>query len=153
RGGGLEFGFGAGAVTGLVTENTITTNGFDSTGVPSTENLNVAFYSLAAGTAMTFSNNVVSNAGGPGVVVETATGITITRNSIFGNAGLAIDLDPRGVDPNTYTPANGVTLNDAGDADTGPNNLQNFPVIQNALLSGGNLTVSGWARPGSAIEF
>ncbi len=153
RGGGLEFGFGAGAVTGTVTQNTLTTNGFNSAGVPSTEPINVAFYSLAAGTAMTFTGNVVTNSGGPGVVVETATGITITQNSIFGNGGLGIDLDNRGVDPNGYAPAEGVTLNDLNDADTGPNNRQNFPVIQTALLSGGNLTVTGWARPGSIIEF
>jgi hypothetical protein len=153
RGGGLEFGFGAGAVTGTVTENTITSNGYNSAGVPSAEPINVAFYSLAAGTAMTFSNNVVTASGGPGVVVETATGITITQNSIFANTGLGIDLDPRGVDPNAYAPAQGVSLNDAGDADAGPNNLQNFPVIQSALIGGGNLTVTGWARPGSLIEF
>jgi uncharacterized repeat protein (TIGR01451 family) len=153
RGGGLEFGFGTGAVTGLVTENTLTTNGYNSAGVPSTEPIDVAFYSLAAGTAMTFSNNVVTASGGPGVVVESSTGITITQNRIFANTGLGIDLDPRGVDPNNYAPEQGVTLNDAGDADTGPNNLLNFPVIQSALISGGNLTVTGWARPGSLIEF
>jgi len=120
RGGGLEFGFGAGSVTGLVSENTITSNGYNSAGAPSTEPVNVAFYSLAAGTSITFSNNVVSASGGPGVVVETATGIVITQNRIFGNGGLGIDLDPRGVDPNLYAPAQGVSLNDAGDADAGP---------------------------------
>ena len=153
RGGGLEFGFGAGAVTGNVFENTLTTNGYTSAGVASTEPIDVAFYSLAAGTAMTFSMNVVTASAGPGVVVETATGITITQNSIYGNGGLGIDLDPRGVDPNNYAPAQGVTLNDAGDADAGPNNLQNFAVIETALISGGNLRVTGWARPGSIIEF
>ncbi len=156
RGGGLEFGFGAGSVTGTVTENTITSNGYNSAGSPSTEPVNVAFYSLAAGTSIVFSNNVISASGGPGVIVETATGIVITQNRIFGNGapdGLGIDLDPRGVDPNLYAPAQGVTLNDAGDADAGPNNLLNFPVIQTAQLGGGNLTVSGWARPGSLIEF
>jgi len=156
RGGGLEFGFGAGSVTGTVTENTITSNGYNSAGAPSSEPINVAFYSLAAGTSMVFSNNVISASGGPGVVVETATGIVITQNRIFGNGapnGLGIDLDPRGVDPNLYAPAQGVSLNDAGDADAGPNNLLNFPVIQTALVSGGNLTVTGWARPGSLIEF
>jgi parallel beta-helix repeat protein len=153
RGGGLEFGFGAGSVTGTVTENTITNNGYDSPGVASTEPIDVAFYSLTAGTAMTFSKNVVSASGGPGVVVESSTGITITQNSIFGNGGLAIDLDPRGVDPNTYAPAQGVTLNDSGDADAGPNNLQNFPVIQTAMINGANITITGWARPGSVIEF
>lgn len=156
RGGGLEFGFGAGSVTGTVTENTITSNGYNSAGSPSTEPINVAFYSLAAGTSIAFSNNIVSASGGPGVVVETATGIVITQNRIFGNgspSGLGIDLDPRGVDPNLYTPAQGVSLNDAGDADAGPNNLLNFPVIQSAVVNGGNLTVTGWARPGSLIEF
>lgn len=156
RGGGLEFGFGAGAVTGTVTENTLTQNGFLSAGSPSTEALNVAFYSLAAGTSMTFSNNVVSNSGGTGVVVESASGIVISQNSIFGNGaptGLGIDLDPRGVDPNGYTPAQGVSLNDPSDADAGPNGLLNFPVIESALVSGGNLTVRGWARPNALIEF
>ncbi len=156
RGGGLEFGFGSGAVTGTVTENTLTSNGFLSAGSPSTEALNVAFYSLAAGTSMTFSNNVVSNSGGTGVVVESASGIVLTQNSIFGNGaptGLGIDLDPRGVDPNGYTPAQGVTLNDPSDADAGPNGLLNFPVIESALVSGGNLTVRGWARPSALIEF
>lgn len=156
RGGGLEFGFGSGAVTGTVTENTLTSNGYNSAGVPSTEALNVAFYNLAAGTAMTFSNNVVTASGGPGVIVETATGITITQNSIYGNGvstGLGIDLDPRGVDPNGYMPPQGVTLNDSGDVDAGPNNLLNFPVIQTAMITGGNLRVTGWARPGSLVEF
>ncbi len=156
RGGGLELGFGSGSVTATVTENTITSNGYNSGGSPSTEPVNVAFYSLAAGTAITFSNNVVSAAGGPGVIVETATGIVITQNRIFGNgspSGLGIDLDPRGVDPNLYAPAQGVSLNDAGDGDAGPNNLLNYPVIQTAVVNGGNLTVTGWARPGSLIEF
>ena len=156
QGGGLEFGFGAGSVTGTVTENTLTTNGYLSAGVPSAEAVNVAFYSLAAGTAITFSNNVVTASGGPGVIVESATGVVITQNSIFGNGvatGLGIDLDPRGVDPNGYMPPQGVTLNDSGDGDAGPNNLLNFPVIQTAFVSGGNLTVAGWARPGALIEF
>jgi hypothetical protein len=34
-----------------------------------------------------------------------------------------------------------VTPNDAGDADSGPNALQNFPVIT-ALVAGGNATIN-----------
>jgi hypothetical protein len=49
RGGGLEFGFGAGSVTGTVTENTLFMNGYNSAGVPSPEALNVAFYSPRRG--------------------------------------------------------------------------------------------------------
>jgi parallel beta-helix repeat protein len=155
RGGGLEFGFGAGSITGTVTENTLTTNGYTSAGVPSTEALNVAFYSLGGATAMTFSNNVVSAAGGPGVIVENASGIVLTQNSIFGNGvatGLGIDLDSRGVDPNGYMPPEGPTLNDSGDGDTGPNGLLNYPILQTALINGGNLELRGWARAGSLIE-
>ncbi len=157
RGGGLEFGFSGGTVTGTVTENTVTSNGFTSAGVPSTEAVGVAFYWLAGGSSMTFSNNIVSNSGGPGVVVMRATNIVITQNSIFGNGtatGLGIDNDIRvGTDPNTYMPPDGVTLNDSGDGDAGPNNLLNYPVIQTASITGTNLTVTGWARPGSLIEF
>jgi hypothetical protein len=47
---------------------------------------------------------------------------------------------------------NGVTLNDSGDTDTGPNGLLNYPVITSAVLAGGELSISGFARPGSAIE-
>jgi parallel beta-helix repeat protein len=117
--------------------------------------VNVAFYSLGAATSMVFSNNVVSASGGPGVIVESASGIVLTQNSIFGNGvatGLGIDLDARGVDPNGYMPPQGVSLNDAGDADAGPNGLLNFPVIESAVLGGGSLTLKGWALPGSLVE-
>jgi hypothetical protein len=44
--------------------------------------------------------------------------LTIRRNAIAGNQFLGIDLA-----------ANGVTANDVGDVDTGPNGLLNFPLI------------------------
>lgn len=46
----------------------------------------------------------------------------ILSNSIFSNGGLGINLS-----------VDGVTPNDAGDADNGGNNLQNFPVITSAF--------------------
>jgi len=51
-------------------------------------------------------------------------------NSIFANSNIGIDLA-----------FDGVTANDAGDPDTGPNDLLNFPELNVAYLSGGNVTV------------
>jgi hypothetical protein len=49
---------------------------------------------------------------------DNSSGNTVRCNSIFSNAGLGLDLG-----------VNGVTPNDAGDADLGPNSLQNYPVV------------------------
>lgn len=67
-----------------------------------------------------------------GVRITGATGIQITRNSIF-NTGIPIDLGANGPTPNDPAP----------DADTGANNLQNYPVLTSATLAGGLLTVRG----------
>ena len=45
-----------------------------------------------------------------------------------------------------------MTINDNGDADAGPNGLRNFPVIVSASVIGTELSLAGFARPGSAIE-
>lgn len=93
------------------------------------------------------NNHVLSNSisanDGPGVSIEnnpsnpTAVGNRILRNSIFDNVGLGIDLD--GGTESTE----GVTRNDTGDADTGPNRLQNYPVITSAITSGGQTIIQG----------
>lgn len=56
----------------------------------------------------------------------------ISRNSIFSNRGLGIDLG-----------ADGVTPNDPGDADVGPNGRQNFAVIGTLDVEGIDLVVTG----------
>jgi len=53
-------------------------------------------------------------------------------NRIYGNAGAGIDLDPQGPWPN-----------DVLDADHGPNEGQNYPVVLQATASAGNITVVG----------
>jgi uncharacterized repeat protein (TIGR01451 family) len=157
RGGGLEYGFAGGTViSGTAIGNTISSNGFASAGNRSTEPVGVAIWQLSAASALTIKQNVITGNAGPGLVVISATGVIITQNSIFSNGSLTtdigIDLNSLSGDPNTYT-AQGVTLNDMNDADTGPNGLLNFPIIDTAIISGGNLILRGWARPGSIIEF
>lgn len=67
-------------------------------------------------------NYIVSN-GGRGISVSDAASIRnkLSANTLSGNVGLAIDLG-----------SDGVTPNDPGDLDTGPNMLQNFPRLRSA---------------------
>ena len=85
--------------------------------------------------------NVIANNGDMGVqnrigfpAVLNASQASILGNSITQNAQLGINNSAAGglVNPN-----------DPGDPDTGPNNLQNFPVITAASLAAGTVTVSG----------
>jgi len=155
QGGGIEVGHGGGAAATSITvnNNTVRGNGFTTVGgtTASTEPIGMDAYSVSGGSVV-FSRNVVRDNAGPGVVVIDATGIQITQNSFSSNGGLAIDLDPRSLDPNTLGTPQGVTINDNGDSDTGPNGLRNYPVITSAVLVNGELSFSGFARPGSGIE-
>jgi Mg-chelatase subunit ChlD len=83
--------------------------------------INAAGQNTIGGTATGAGNVIAHNRGDAGVTVIDGVGNEIVGNSIFDNSGLAIDLAP--------AVAYGVTDNDSNDADTGPNNLQNFPVI------------------------
>lgn len=87
--------------------------------------------------------------GGAGILItsfnDTAisppSGNQITENSIYGNAGLGIDIDSGTITALSY--GDGVTANDGGDADAGGNGLQNFPVLSAAATSGNKITING----------
>jgi titin len=95
--------------------------------------------STVGGTAAGAGNTIAYN-GGDGVYVAFGTGNLIGPNSIHSNTGLGIDL---GTD--------GVTPNDAGDGDSGANNLQNFPVLTSA--NQGSTDIEGSLNSTANIQF
>jgi len=68
--------------------------------------------------------------------VDLSIGNRITQNSIHDNGTEGINLVP-------YNDTGGVTPNDPGDGDIGPNNLMNFPVLTSAMATPGQLVVTG----------
>ena len=84
--------------------------------------------------------NIITGNTGAGIVSTLAGAVRnrFTQNSIYGNTGLSIDLAPRGK----------VNPNDAGDTDSGPNTLLNFPVITAAHST----NVTGTVCAGCTVE-
>jgi CSLREA domain-containing protein len=80
------------------------------------------------------ARNIIANNGGNGIEIRSVNSRknTVGGNLIYNNAGLGIDLS-----------GDGITANDSLDADIGANDLQNFPVITSALVTGSTRSVSG----------
>jgi hypothetical protein len=81
--------------------------------------------------------NTIAFNGLDGVQVRTSTsgegtGNSVSRNSIFSNGDLGIDLND-----------DGPTDDDLGDPDAGPNNLQNKPLLSSARNASGKTTIKG----------
>ena len=101
-----------------------------------------AFYGVAltngtlnsiGGTVSGSGNVIAFNSGG--IAFGGGTGNAIRQNSIFSNTTMGIDLIPNG--------SGNVSPNDLNDPDTGPNNLQNYPVIASAVSQNGITTLGG----------
>jgi hypothetical protein len=67
-----------------------------------------------------------------GIFIAGGSQNTVTVNSIYSNGGMGIDLGPAGI-----------AVNDSLDADTGANNLQNFPILDSSRVLGDQLLVRG----------
>ncbi len=80
----------------------------------------------------TIENNTITTSETTGVRVLFSGSARITRNAIFGNGAMGIDLSTAGVTPN-----------DPLDADSGPNGLQNFPELASARADAGSVRITG----------
>ncbi|MBB6017184.1 beta strand repeat-containing protein [Deinococcus radiopugnans] len=142
-----------------IERNTITGNGIGQGGAPG-ETSGIRIYS----SNNAVRNNVIAQNYGAGILVVSGhTGNLISQNSMYDNGTIAaangaaasnqigIDLLAAGDSASAGT-APYVTRNDSGDGDTGGNDLLNFPVFEMAQIVSGKLQLSGFARPGSAIE-
>jgi hypothetical protein len=85
-----------------------------------------------AGASPTGTGNVIAFNVTDGVIVESSYFNSVRANTIHSNLELGIDLAD-----------DGVTLNDDGDVDNGPNNLQNYPVLTSAAVGWNHTRVTG----------
>ena len=135
-----------GSTGNLVQGNFIGTDWTGNAGIPNGHGVVITGGSSAntIGGETSSEGNVIAFNVGVGVWVgasfPNSTSNAILSNSIFSNGmgRVGIDLDDDG---NPLT--GGVTPNDAGDADTGANNLQNFPVLTSATGGANSITISG----------
>jgi hypothetical protein len=101
------------------------------------------------------SNTIAFNGAGGVSVTGSGTGNNVSRTSIFSNDGLGIDLNKDGLTKNDGDDPNTPQVDP--DSDTGPNNLQNKPVLASAAASSSATTVKGTlnSTPGASftIEF
>ncbi|HEY6252416.1 MAG TPA: right-handed parallel beta-helix repeat-containing protein, partial [Candidatus Angelobacter sp.] len=136
-----------------MTDNTVTNNGI-GTGA-SLVDPGIRIF----GSANSVSKNIISSNVGAGVLVTSgASTSVISQNSIFLNGTVGSVTHEIGIDLESATDNASlgtspfVTLNSPG-AHTGGNGLLNYPILQTATIDNGQLTLTGFARPGSAIEF
>jgi uncharacterized repeat protein (TIGR01451 family) len=153
--GGPGFDTSGAVGSNIFINNTVTGNGTLTTGQTSGIRLQ--------GANNRIEKNIIGNNYGAGILVRyatTNTGNVITRNSIYGNGTtggsptkqIGIDLVATASESGNAGTFPFVTINDANDTDSGPNNLLNFPVFESVTVSGGNLVLKGCAPAGATIE-
>jgi uncharacterized repeat protein (TIGR01451 family) len=155
RGNGFDSFLSAG--DHLVENNTAYNNGLSNT-----ETSGMRIYGSKGNV---ISKNIIRDNVGAGVLITSdAQKHKITRNSIYNNGNIlangasakskqiGIDLlystDSHKTGGNPF-----ITINDDSDNDNGGNYLINFPVIDLVSVSGGTLTVKGFAPAGATVEF
>ncbi len=80
------------------------------------------------------AGNTIANSAGRGInVVGSTAPVIISRNSMYGNGSLGIDLGN-----------DGLTANDGAKTSGSPNQLMDSPVISTAAITGTTLTLTGY---------
>ncbi len=125
-------------------DSNIVTNNLIGTASDGISSLGNGLSGIVIGTGASYNQigspgqgNIIAYNGNGGIVIidSITTGNTISANSIFMNEVLGgIDIFPYGIN-----------TNDAGDTDTGANNMMNYPVITSSVynISSGNTIISG----------
>lgn len=86
--------------------------------------------------------NTVAGSANQGAWIWFGTHNRFSGNSFLSNAGAGIELDPQGFVPN-----------DALDADSGPNEQQNLPVLSTATVASGQVTLAGSLRSAASKSY
>jgi CSLREA domain-containing protein len=115
---GISVMVDSGFATATIANNTVANSGHEG----------IYVFGSVAGSA---EGNTVRNNGSDGVSIAGDAAIELSGNAISGNGGEGIDLG-----------ADGITFNHAGFL-SGPNSYQNYPLIEVATVSAGNVRVAG----------
>jgi hypothetical protein len=138
---GIEITFGGAKVQG----NFIGTDATGTAALPNSGHgvsISGGINNAIGGTGAGEGNTIAFNGNSGVAVLSSVTKNSIRANSIFSNNLLGIDLGD-----------NGVTFNDAGDGDTGPNNYQNHPLVTSVSTGGGTTTIQGTLNSAASSNF
>ncbi len=156
--------YGGGSTSGTISGNLIVTSGgigvdgtatgnlIENNSVSGAGQLGVQTAGIRqTGSGNTIRRNVLTGNVGPGVIVPSTVNANVVSENVFGNnGGVAIDGVAAG---GANATGDGVSPNDGATDTNDGNDGLDFPVIDSAVLGGGNITVTGFARAGVTIEF
>jgi parallel beta-helix repeat protein len=131
------------SLNGILIENGASNNKIGLAGVGNVISANLSSgVFISAGSGNEIRTNTIRGNGASGIRIVSGIGNRLTLNRISSNGGLGIDLG-----------AVGVTPNDPDDSDSGPNGLQNFPLVASASAGGIETHVVGSLTSSASTTF
>lgn len=100
------------------------------------------FITIGTTTAIGTGGNTIAFNGLDGIAVTSGNDLLLLGNAIFSNGGLGIDLGDDGATPD-----------DDQDSDSGPNNLQNYPVLTSVTTTESGSTIAGTLDSAPSTQF